>query len=248
LDRVFARGAIQLRFLLLQTRNPHDPMRSQEVRCFARALSCKPDDIRVVDLLSRWPSDGELAAADIILMGGSGEYSATSESAWLLRTLAGLRELCERRIPTFASCWGFQAIARALGGRCVNDPPHAELGNVELMLTEDGKSDPVFGPLPARFSVLAGHEDHVVELPPQAVRLASTERAANQAFRVAEFPVYCTQFHPELDRAAFVERVQVYPQYVQRIAGIPLKEFMPSIQETPESNTLLKRFVEFAYP
>ena len=198
----------------------------------------------MADLLATWPSPDVFARADIALLGGSGEYSATGDNPWLHAVFDGLRWLCESGKPTFASCWGFQAIARALGGRCIHDPAHAELGNVELQVTEAGRTDELFGGLPATLLGHAGHEDHVVELPAQAVLLASTQRVTNQAFRLADRPVYCTQFHPELTRAALIQRVEAYPQYVENIAGVPLAEFVTTCRETPEANSLLTRFVE----
>ena len=61
-----------------------------------------------------------------MLIGGSGAYSATGEGKWLDRTLDLLRDLVEASQPTFASCWGFQAMARALGGHVVTDLQRAE--------------------------------------------------------------------------------------------------------------------------
>ena len=84
----------------------------------------------------------------------------------------------------------------------------------------------------------------MVELPADAVLLASSGRVAEQAFRFDGRPIYCTQFHPELDRTAMVERLQTYPEYVARIAGISHEEFVARLRETPEANTLLRRFVE----
>ena len=69
----------RLGYLLLQTRNADDAMRAQEVRCFARALGCDAPDIAVVDLLARGPTRAELAHTDMVLLGGSGHYSAASE-------------------------------------------------------------------------------------------------------------------------------------------------------------------------
>jgi GMP synthase (glutamine-hydrolysing) len=237
----------RLCYLLLQTRNAGDPMAAQEVGCFARALSCEAADIAVVDFLVRGPTERELASADMVLLGGSGHYSAAGEGAWLERSLDVLRELDRLAKPTFASCWGFQAMARALGGRCIHDLRFAELGTIELQLTDAGKADPLFGALPAKFSGTAGHEDYVVELPKNAVLLASSERVRNQAFRCAGKPIYCTQFHPEIDRRGIAERVAAYPQYVERIAGVSLEAFVAGCRETPEANQLLRRFVDLTF-
>jgi GMP synthase (glutamine-hydrolysing) len=245
----------RLRYLLLQTRNSDDAMCRQEVGCFARRLECDAADVEVVDLLSRAPSEAELARADLVLLGGSGHYSAASEpgrprprSAWLRRALDVMRNLHARSKPTFASCWGFQAMARAMGGRCIHDPANSELGTTELRLTDAGRQDRVFGSLPPVFNGQAGHEDHVTELPPDAVLLASSARVRNQAFQFAERPIYCTQFHPELDRTGFLERVRAYPEYVERIAGVPYDDFVEHCHETPEANTLLRRFVNLVLP
>jgi GMP synthase (glutamine-hydrolysing) len=138
-------------------------------------------------------------------------------------------------------------MARAMGGKCVNDLPNAEVGTIELRLTDAGLADPLFGQLPPVFGGQAGHEDHVVELPADAVLLASSARVREQAFRFAGRPIYCTQFHPELDRTALMERVVAYPEYVARIARVPFDDFVQSIRETPEANKLLRRFVELVF-
>ena len=180
----------------------------------------------------------------MLLLGGSGHYSAASERVWLDRALDSLREIHALAKPTFASCWGFQAMARALGGECLNDLPNAELGTIELELTDAGRADPIFGALPPVFARQAGHEDHVIRLPPDAELLASSPRVAEQAFRFTGRPIYCTQFHPELDRQAMLERVITYPEYVTRIARISFDDFVHNVRETPEANSLLERFVQ----
>jgi GMP synthase (glutamine-hydrolysing) len=236
-----------LRYLLLQTRNSGDPMAAQEVRCFARMLDCPISAIDVFDLLSAAPPIDKLTQPDMLLLGGSGHYSAAGEGEWLERALNCMREIHRLAKPTFASCWGFQAMARAMTGKCVHDLPNAEVGTVELMLTEAGRTDPLFAQLPPTFTAQAGHEDHVIALPPDAVLLASSARVPEQAFHFAGLPIYCTQFHPELDRAAMLERVMAYPEYVARIARVPFDDFVHSVQETPEANSLLRRFVEMVF-
>src|SRR5256885_11733367 len=103
----------QLRYLLLQTRNGGDPMAAQEVRCFARALACKISAISVFDLLSSAPTIDTLQQADMLLLGGSGHYSATTiasdvsapdrprpRSEWLERALDTLLEIHRIGKPT----------------------------------------------------------------------------------------------------------------------------------------------------
>ncbi|MCA9132284.1 MAG: type 1 glutamine amidotransferase [Planctomycetales bacterium] len=230
-------------FLLLQVRNADDPMRQQEVDCFARAMACDRGQIEVFDLLSGAPTPERLADVDMVLLGGSGDYSVAEGGPWLPPALRAMRELYELGKPTFASCWGFQAMAKALGGEVVSDMERAELGTIEVRLSEAGRQDPLFAPLGDRFLALMGHSDYVCRLPPQAVLLASSLKVENQAFGFPGKPIYCTQFHPELNCAALLQRVRAYPTYIQSIAGCSYAEFAQECQETPAVEQLLGRFV-----
>lgn len=233
----------RLRFLLLQIRDSDDAMAGHEHECFARALEVAPDRITLCDLLTRSVEADDLEGVDVILIGGSGDYSVVSEDAWLHRALESLRRIYELRKPTFGSCWGFQAFARALGGRVVHDENRAEVGTHRLVTTPEAREDPVFGHLGPGFRAQLGHEDVVVELPPNAVLLASTDRVANQAYRLADAPVYCTQFHPELRSEDLLVRFATYPRYVERIARVPLEEFSRTVEESPGATLLLRNFV-----
>jgi GMP synthase (glutamine-hydrolysing) len=232
-----------LRFLLLQVRNPDDPMRQHEVEAFARVLECPEQQIDVFDLLSESLTRGRMRNADMLLLGGSGHYSVTDEGDWLERALDSLRLVHAVRKPTFASCWGFQAMARAMGGRVVKDLDRAEVGTHELFLTTAGQSDPVFAPLGEMFLGQMGHEDIVEELPRNATLLASSKSVTNQAYRFDDAPIFCTQFHPELTRDDLLIRVRAYPEYIERIAGLPVDRFTELLQESVESEGILTRFV-----
>jgi GMP synthase (glutamine-hydrolysing) len=233
------------RYLLLQARQAADVMREQEVACFAWALDCTPDRIDVVDLLAGGVSQQQLAASDVVLIGGSGDYSVTADSPWLHRALDLIRELHQQSKPMFGSCWGFQALARALGGTVIRDPACAELGVAEVRLTELGMEDPIFSPLGERFAVFMGHEDRVLRLPEDAMELASTDRVPCQAMRFIHKPIYAAQFHVELHRTAFMQRVVSYPRYVQQITGMEIEEFLRHCPEIPEIRAALQRFVDY---
>lgn len=221
-------------------------MRHNEVRCFARCFACETDQIDVVDLLAGVPPKDVLDRADVVLLGGSGDYSVARGGAWLPAALDTMAELYDTSKPTFASCWGFQAMARALGGEVVTDHSRAEVGSVWLELTSEGRSDPVFGPLGERFQVLIGHEDIVTELPERATLLASSARVENEAFRFEGKPIYATQFHPELSRADIVQRIRAYPSYLPLTGAASHEEFERVTPETPHCEEILARFLELA--
>jgi len=236
----------KLNYLLLQIRDIDDPIRSREVDSFSQSLGCEASRITCGDLLQGPPSLVVIRRHDVVFIGGSGRYSATSDEPWLHRTLDFLRELFESGTAVFASCWGFQAFSRALGGTVVRDSQHAELGTRSVSLTTAGKSDPVFGSLDKEFLAQMGHEDSVTILPENATLLAVSDRA-NQAIGFADRPVYATQFHSELNRDGLLERVRTYPNYIQKITGETLDEFDRRCQDTPAASSLMRRFVEHIF-
>jgi GMP synthase (glutamine-hydrolysing) len=238
----------RLRYLLLQVREPDDPMSDHEIGCFARSFRCEGNCIEVFDLLSGVPTVEQLDEVDVVLLGGSGDHSVARGGDWLPDALEAMRELYDLKKPTFASCWGFQAMARALGGEVVTDHSRAEVGTAWLELTPEGERDPVFGPLGKRFQVQIGHEDIVTRLPDGAVLLASSSRVENEAFCFPDRPIYCTQFHPELDKAGLVARLAQYPEYMP-LAGVSSVEELERVTpETPGTEAILRRFLDFAFP
>ena len=131
-----------------------------------------------------------------------------------------------------------------MGGQVVNDPVQAELGAPEVILTEHGQADPVMGPCGKRFPALIGHEDCAVSLPGDAVSLAATELVEHQALRFVDRPIYATQFHPELRRETYLERVRQYPKYVRQITGLSMDEFADRLGDPPDTRGILTRFLQ----
>lgn len=236
-----------LRFLLLQVRNPDDPMRDHEVACFERCFRLEEGQVEVVDLLGSAPTANAIDRADVVLLGGSGDYSVARGGSWLPAALEAMVGLYETSKPTFASCWGFQAMARAMGGSVVTDHDRAEVGVTWLELTEAGLRDPVFGPLDSRFQAVSGHEDIVVELPPSAVLLASSDLVENQAFHFPGKPIYCTQFHPELDRTGLLLRIGRYPSYLPLAGATSLEHLAEMTPELEHVDGIFQRFLDVTF-
>ncbi|PQO28229.1 type 1 glutamine amidotransferase [Blastopirellula marina] len=232
------------RVLLIQIRDADDPIGQQEIGCFAAALDCPESAIRVFDLLTTELTASHLADCDMIVIGGSGRYSVTSDAPWMSKAIKSLQFLLESGKPTFASCWGFQALSRAAGGKVIHDLDNAELGTHSVFLTEAGKQDPIFSQLPESFLAYMGHEDRVSVLPPGTTLLATNSRVAQQAYRFDDRPVYCTQFHPELTLPALHARIEAYPEYCERIAKIPFDVFCQQCQPATDSESILRRFTK----
>lgn len=135
-------------------------------------------------------------------------------------------------------------MAAAMGGRVVHDQGRAEVGTHALLLTDAGRTDPVFGHLGSTFKAHMGHEDLVETLPPRTTLLASSSKVANQAYRFDDAPVYCTQFHPELDTEGLHTRLGAYPRYVEEVAGISFAELVARTEDTVAVNALVRRFAD----
>jgi len=123
-----------------------------------------------------------------------------------LRSL--LDEIVARDFPLFGACYGVGPLGTHQGG--VIDRTYAEpVSAVRVTLTPAGRADPVLSGMPAEFDGFVGHKEACRILPPTATLLASSDGCPVQMFRVKR-NLYATQFHPELDVAGVVTRVNVY--------------------------------------
>lgn len=233
------------RFTLIQCRNIDDPVRGEEVQCFADRLEIPPENIRVVDLLRDRLDADLLRGVDALLVGGSGDYSVLDPLPEIARFIDFLVEAADRSFPTFASCFGFQALAVGLGGTVVRDPNNAEVGTYHLSTLPGAATDPLFQAMPASFTAQLGHKDRASELPDTVVPLARSERVSFQAFRVAGKPIYATQFHPEMTWLDNRRRLERYmSKYGVGLFGPEeAQRRLDSHQPSPDANALLPRFV-----
>jgi GMP synthase (glutamine-hydrolysing) len=204
-----------------------------------------PAQIHCVDLLQTVLTPGLLEGRDALLVGGSGDYSVLDPLPSIKRFIDFLGEVSALGFPTFASCFGFQALALALGGEVVSDPDRAEVGSYRLQLTAAGEQDPLFQTLPQRFIAQLGHKDHVTSLPSGVEHLAGSARSPYQALRVSGKPIYATQFHPELtwrdNRQRYLRYMSVYGAlFGEAEAQERLESHVPG----PEANTLLASFAQ----
>ncbi len=134
-----------------------------------------------------------------------------------------------------------------MGGRVVADIGRAEVGTHDVFLTDVGREDPLFRTLAdagRTFPAQMGHQDVVDGLPDGAVLLARSE-LSNQAFTFPGKHIYCTQFHPELNRTTLLDRLRRYPKYIEQITGLGYDEFVATrTRESPHTDGLLLRFAE----
>jgi GMP synthase (glutamine-hydrolysing) len=232
-----------LELVLLQVRSEVISLR-QEQSCFIERCKVARKQFRFINLVDepdlRWR---QVEDAHAVIIGGSGAFSVTHEHAFTRPLRDVVRRLIDDGRPVFGACWGHQFLAELGGGEVIEDKARAEIGTLPVELTEAGRSDELFGSYPTRFHVQLGHNDRARTLGPGWLELARSELCPNQAIRLADTPVYGTQFHSEMDEERLRERILVFLEdYVadeathQRI----LRSLRPSI----EADRLLSRFLE----
>ncbi|MDQ3672207.1 MAG: type 1 glutamine amidotransferase [Actinomycetota bacterium] len=130
----------------------------------------------------------------VMVFGGSMHPDQDEQFDWLEREAEFLRGALANSTPVLGVCLGAQMLARAAGAR-VAPASEPEVGWFDIELTEEGRSDPVVGVLPARTEAFQWHH-YTFEIPNGATELARSDICA-QAFRVGE-RARGIQFHAEV--------------------------------------------------
>ena len=97
-------------------------------------------------------------------------------------------------IPTFGICYGFQAMAAALGG-IVSKTGKSEFGRTDVTVESISK---IFTQLPEQQKVWMSHGDAVTQAPPGFSVCATTSDTPIAAFENATGQLAGVQFHPEV--------------------------------------------------
>ncbi len=230
-----------MKIMVLQARYTDDPMLEHERACFMAAAGLDESSFDWRNVVDGVPEITEVTAADALLIGGSGHFSVADPTADFFTPLDELlRRVVEDRHPTFGSCFGYQLLARALGGEVIHDAERGEVGAFLVELTDDGKADPLFGGLPDRFVAQMGHLDRVARAPVGAWNLVRSELCPYQALKIEGAQIWATQFHPELDQAANLHRYRAYIERYDPSGDEGGFRSLPS----PETSGLLPRFLD----
>lgn len=232
------------RMLLLQIR--HDPrVRQEEYESFVRYCGVEPDQIDILNVFDthQFGAD-ELAGYDALLVGGASEASVLEPQRYpaVPTCIALLQHCIAVDFPVFASCFGFQLAVLALGGNIIRDQSDYEMGSLPISLRPAAADDLLFGDVPDGFHAIAVHRERTVHCPPGATELAYTSPCCH-AFKVDNKRFWACQFHPEVDRATLVSRLTIYKQ-AYTDGDNHLDEVLSAAVETPESNALMRKFVD----
>ncbi|MFB7251450.1 glutamine-hydrolyzing GMP synthase [Microbacterium sp. NPDC056234] len=156
-------------------------------------------------------TSAEIAAQNpVALILSGGPSSVYEEGAPSLDT--GIFDL---GIPTLGICYGFQVMARALGGEVANTGLR-EYGATDAALTGDGGV--LLGGQPNTQNVWMSHGDQVARAPEGFEVLASTDATPVAAFGSAEKCFYGVQWHPEVKHSDHGQ--EVIENFLHKAAGL----------------------------
>ena len=201
-------------FLLLSIRS-EKAAADDEYAAFCRCLDVAPQDLHRVQLgvepLGRVRLDDW---SGIILGGGSFTFSDPEDHKPPAQRRAEaelvglLDQVVTADFPFLGACYGIGSLGSHQGGTVDRSYPEP-VGPLSISLTDDGLADPLFADVPRDFAAYGGHKEALTTWPDHVVHLATSAACPVQAFRVGEH-VYATQFHPELDLAGILTRIDVY--------------------------------------
>lgn len=147
----------------------------------------------------------EIAEYDAVLtFGGAMHADHEDRHPWLRFEKDFLTAMIDDRMPVLAVCLGNQLLAEAAGGsaRRASEP---EIGWCEVEITDEGKADPLIGPLAPTFTAFQWHSYEA--LPPAGAPILARSPVCAQAYRVGE-AAWGIQFHAEVsagDAEAWVD-------------------------------------------
>ena len=168
-----------------------------------------PHTMSVADMVAKRPSA-------VILSGGpSSVYEAGAPSLDA--------SLFDTGVPVFGICYGFQAMAQALGGT-VAQTGAREYGGTALTITEPGA---LFAGLPGNLNVWMSHGDSVAVAPAGFTVTSSTAGTPVASFENRERRLAGVQFHPEVMHSEQGQRV--LESFLHDVAGCAPSWTMASV-------------------
>jgi GMP synthase (glutamine-hydrolysing) len=242
---VMALTRSKLQILYLQIREDRITQ-TEELQAFVFYSGLTEQQFTVLNVFDTPSFEASRASKyDAVFVGGSSDASVLKPLYYpFVEDAKTLLAYCvQESIPVFASCFGFQLAVESLGGQVIADPDRMEMGVYAMELSSAAQDDLLLHDISNGFLAISGHKERALRLPDQTVCLVSTERCPYHALKVIDKPFYGFQFHPELNPQDLAARIRRYQsRYLKNDEH--LQQVLASLQETPDANQLIAKFVD----
>lgn len=185
---------------------------------YARVLrridsSLQIDIALAADAEPKLPAGVGLESYDGVAMTGSA-LNIYNGGAPVTRQVELAKAVFAAGVPFFGSCWGLQVAVTAAGGEVRANPRGREFGFARrILLSDAGRSHPLFAGKPSTFEAPTVHRDEIASLPAAAKILADNDFGIQAvSFTHGRGSFWGVQYHPEydyVDIAAVAERYGV---------------------------------------
>ncbi len=168
------------------------------------------------------------------VMGGPMDVWDVDDYPWLIAEKAAIRYwVTELKKPYLGLCLGHQLLADALGGTCGPQRP-AEIGILDIALTDAGQQDILFEGLPVTQKCLQWHSVCVAQPPENTTILASSDICRVQAMRVGN-NAWSMQYHVEAEEDT-VDNWGAVPAYHDALIATLGAEGLPNMKLAADQN------------
>ena len=179
----------------------------------------------------------ELNEFDGFLLTGS-RRGVYDDDPWIERLFDLIQRIHVAQIKTVGICFGHQAIAQALGGRVVNWSKGwgAGVHTYDMLWSLQDRHVS----LPKEVALPCCHQDQVVELPPGATRILTSDFCMNAGFTIADH-ILALQPHPEFS----VQYLECILRVIEDRLGERSTKAFESLKKPTDNSHIAEKIAEF---
>ncbi|PIA52232.1 hypothetical protein AQUCO_01000243v1 [Aquilegia coerulea] len=140
-----------------------------------------------------FPKEEDISLYDGFVISGSCN-DAHGSDIWICKLINLLKKLNSLKKKVLGVCFGHQILCRALGGKTGRAASGWDLGVTKINISPSKLNASL--QIPSTLAVIECHRDEVVELPPSAEVIASSEKTGIEMFTYGDH-IMGMQGHPE---------------------------------------------------
>ncbi len=194
--------------------------------------------LQQVDVFRNQPLPSLEETSAVVITGSAAMVSHRED--WSEETSQWLKQAVEAGLPVLGVCYGHQLLAQALGGKVGPNPNGRQIGTVMTKSLDSASDDPLLGHLPLQYSSQTSHSESVLELPPNAERLATSPLDDNFAIRFSD-NAWGVQYHPEFSDPVMTKYIKFRSDALRK-EGLDSDQLLAKVTETKQALSVLKAF------